>query len=210
MTRVLIVEDDPMARQLLEICIRQSGRYELVPSVESAAFTELCCRTNPMDLILMDVCTALHANGIDAAEKIKQSFPNIKIIIITGLADCSFIDRARNAGVDSFWYKSAPAESILEIMERTLEGESIYPDTTPSMQLGNITSKSLTDRELEVLRQVVEGETDAAIAEKLHISLRTVKTHIQSMRGKTGFRNRTELAVHARDCGLIINNKTME
>jgi len=206
MTRVLIVEDDPMARQLLEMCIRQSGRYELLPSVESAAFTELCCRTNSTDLILMDVCTALHANGIEAAEKIKRSFPNIKIIIITSLADCSFIDRAKKAGVDSFWYKSAPAERILEIMDRTMEGESIYPHETPPLQLGNVTSKALTDRELEVLRLVVEGETDAAIAEKLHVSLRTVKTHIQSMRSKTGFRNRTELAVHARDCGLIINN----
>ena len=87
-----------------------------------------------------------------------------------------------------------------------MAGECIYPDASPPLQLGNITSEALTDRELEVLREVVAGETDAAIAEKLHLSLRTVKGHIQAMRDKTGFRNRTELAVRARDCGLIIND----
>ena len=207
MTRVLIVEDDSMVRKLLEIYIGQSDRYTLVPSVESAVFAEFCCRTSRVDLILMDVCTALNANGIDVAEKIKRAFPNIKIIIITGQPECGFIDRAKKAGVDSFWYKSADAESVLDIMDRTLAGESVYPDATPSLQLGNVTSEALSDRELEVLREVVNGETDAVIAEKLHISLRTVKGHIQSMRDKTGFRNRTELAVRARDCGLIINTK---
>ena len=210
MTRVLIVEDDPMARQLLEIYVRQSDRYSLVPAIESAALAEFCCRTGQVDLILMDVCTALNANGIEAAEKIKHFFPDIKIIIITSQPECSFIDRARNAGVDSFWYKTAAAESILDVMDRTIAGERIYPDTTPILQLGNITSEVLTSRELEVLREVVAGETDVAIAEKLHLSLRTVKGHIQAMRDKTGFRNRTELAVRARDCGLVINDNITE
>ena len=207
MTRVLIVEDAPMDRQLLELYISQCGNYELVPSVESAALAEFCCRTTRVDLILMDVCTSLSANGIEAARKIKQSFPHIKIIIITSQPECSFIDRARRAGVDSFWYKTAAADSILDVMERTMAGESIYPDSTPPLQFGYITSDQLTDREREVLREVVAGESDAAIAEKLHMSLRTVKGHIQSMRNKTGFRNRTELAVRARDCGLIIIDK---
>ena len=207
MTRVLIVEDAPMDRQLLELYISQCGKYELVPSVESAALAEFCCRTTRVDLILMDVCTSLSANGIEAARKIKQSFPHIKIIIITSQPECSFIDRARRAGVDSFWYKTAAADSILDVMARTMAGESIYPDSTPPLQFGYITSDQLTDREREVLREVVAGESDAAIAEKLHMSLRTVKGHIQSMRNKTGFRNRTELAVRARDCGLIIIDK---
>ena len=210
MIHVLIVEDAPLDRQLLELYIKQSGKYELLPSVESAAFAEFCCRTSPVELILMDVCTAMYANGIEAAEKIKQNFPNIKIIIITGQPECSFIERARRAGVDSFWYKSAAAESLLDVMDRTMEGEHIYPEVTPALQLGYIKSDALTDRELEVLREVVAGESDAVIAEKLHISLRTVKGHIQSMREKTGFRNRTELAVRTRDCGLIIIDKRME
>jgi len=207
MIRVLIVEDDPMARQLLEIYVEKSGSYTLAQSVESAAFAELCCRAQQVDLILMDVCTALNASGLEAAEKIKQEFPYIKIIIITSQPECSFLDRAQAAGVDSFWYKSGTAEDLVAVMDRTMAGEQVYPDSTPPLQLGDVTSDRLSDRELEVLRELVAGEPDAAIAEKLHMSLRTVKAHIQSMREKTGFRNRTELAVRAREIGLVINDK---
>ena len=158
----------------------------------------------------MDVCTAMNVSGLEAAEKIKSRFPDIKIIIITSQPECSFIDRARAAGVESFWYKTASAEEILTVMDRTIAGQSIYPDNTPSLKLGNVFSDKFTDREIEVLRLVVSGETDAAIAEKLFLSLRTVKQYIQSMRNKTGFRNRTELAVRARESGLVINNQKTE
>ena len=207
MTNVLIVEDDPMARHLLEIYIANSDKYNHVQSVESAALAEFCCRTNKVDVILMDVCTAMNASGLDAAEKIKKSFPHIKVIIITSQPECSFIDRANAVGVDSFWYKNSDADEILSVIDRTMSGERVYPDSSPSLKLGDIFSEELTDREIEVLRELVAGESDAAIAEKLFMSLRTVKGHIQSMREKTGFRNRTELAVRARESGLIINNK---
>lgn len=207
MTNVLIVEDDPMARHLLEIYIANSEKYNHIQSVESAALAEFCCRTNKVDVILMDVCTAMNASGLDAAEKIKKSFPHIKVIIITSQPECSFIDRANAVGVDSFWYKNSDADEILSVIDRTMSGERVYPDSSPSLKLGDIFSEELTDRELEVLRELVAGESDAAIAEKLFMSLRTVKGHIQSMREKTGFRNRTELAVRARESGLIINNK---
>ena len=205
MFNVLIVEDDPMARQLLEIYINTSEKYHHIQSVESAALAEFCCRTNQVDVILMDVCTAMNASGLDAAAKIKKNFPNTKVIIITSQPECSFIERAHEADVDSFWYKSSEEEEILSVLDRTMAGETVYPESTPSLKLGETFSENLTDRELEVLRELVAGESDAAIAEKLFMSLRTVKGHIQSMRKKTGFRNRTELAVRARESGLIIN-----
>ena len=205
MYNVLIVEDDPMARKLLEIFVATSDNYHLVPSLDSAAMVELYCMTNHVDLVLMDVCTAMNASGLDAAESIKKHLPHIKIVIITSQPECSFIDRAKAVGVDSFWYKSATAEGILHVLDRTMVGESVFPESTPVLHIGNADSSEFTDRELEVLRLVVAGETDAAIAEKLYMSLRTVKHHIQSMKDKTGFRNRTELAVRARAKGLIIN-----
>lgn len=204
----MIVEDDPMAQKLLEIFISENSGYQVAHIIESAAMAEFYCMTHQIDLILMDVCTAMNVSGLEAAEKIKSRFPNIKIIIITSQPECSFIDRARAAGVESFWYKTASAEEILTVMDRTMAGERIYPDNTPSLKLGVADSDKFSDRELEVLRLVVAGETDAAIAEKLFISVRTVKQHIQSMRDKTGFRNRTELAVRARESGLVINDKS--
>ena len=204
----MIVEDDPMAQKLLEIFVSENSGYQVAHIIESAAMAGFYCMTHQIDLILMDVCTAMNVSGLEAAEKIKSRFPNIKIIIITSQPECSFIDRARAAGVESFWYKTASAEEILTVMDRTMAGESIYPDNTPSLKLGVADSDKFSERELEVLRLVVAGETDASIAEKLFISVRTVKQHIQSMRDKTGFRNRTELAVRARESGLVINVKT--
>lgn len=204
MMQVLLVEDDPMARQLLEIYINKSENYELAGSLETALFTEAFCHTHAVDVILMDVCTAMNANGIDAAREIKKRRPRIKIIIITSQPECSYINRAREAGVDSFWYKSSTAEEIISLMDRTLAGENIYPDNTPKLKLGNTWSVKFSERELEVLRLVVAGETDAAIAEKLFITVSAVKFHIQNMKNRTGFRNRTELAVKARESGLVI------
>lgn len=207
MINVMIVEDDPMAQKLLEIFVSENSSYQVAHMIESAAMAEFYCMTNPIDLILMDVCTAMNVSGLEAAEKIKSRFPSIKIIIITSQPECSFIDRARAAGVESFWYKTASAEEIRTVMDRTMAGERIYPDNTPSLKLGDAASSQFSDRELEVLRLVVAGETDAAIAEKLFMSVRTVKQHVQTMRDKTGFRNRTELAVRARESGLVINDK---
>lgn len=204
MFNVLIVEDDPMARKLMEIFISSSNRYQLVPSLESAAMAELYCMTNTVDLILMDVCTAMDTNGLEAAAKLKKRFPQIKIIIITSQPEYTYLDYARQIGVESFWYKDPTAQAVLDIMDRTMAGESVYPDSTPVIRLGAALSSDFTERELEVLRELVSGKTDAAIAETLYMSITRVKQHILRIREKTQFSNRTELAVKARESGLVI------
>ena len=146
MKRIMIVEDDPMASQLLEIYIKEHKEYELVCNIESASMAEVYCLSQNIDLILMDVCTAMNASGLDAAEKIKKNFPHIKIVIITSQPECSFIDRARQVGVDSFWYKSSKAEEIITVIEKTFAGENVYPDTTPTLVFGDALSVDLSDR----------------------------------------------------------------
>ncbi len=206
MYNVLIVEDDPMARKLLEIFVSTSEKYHLVPSLDSAAMAELYCMTNQVDLVLMDVCTAMDMSGIEAAAKLKKNYPAIKIIIITSQPEYSYIDQARKIGVESFWYKEPTAEALLKVMDRTMAGESIYPDSAPVIRLGAALSEDFTERELEVLRELVSGKTDAAIAETLCLSVTRVKQHIQHIREKTQFANRTELAVRARESGLVIGD----
>lgn len=206
MYNVLIVEDDPMARKLLEIFVSTSEKYHLVPSLDSAAMAELYCMTNQVDLVLMDVCTAMDMSGIEAAAKLKKNYPAIKIIIITSQPEYSYIDQARKIGVESFWYKEPTAEALLKVMDRTMAGESIYPDSAPVIRLGAALSEDFTGRELEVLRELVSGKTDAAIAETLCLSVTRVKQHIQHIREKTQFANRTELAVRARESGLVISD----
>ena len=206
MYNVLIVEDDPMARKLLEIFVSTSEKYHLVPSLDSAAMAELYCMTNQVDLVLMDVCTAMDMSGIEAAAKLKKNYPAIKIIIITSQPEYSYIDQARKIGVESFWYKEPTAEALLKVMDSTMAGESIYPDSAPVIRLGAALSEDFTERELEVLRELVSGKTDAAIAETLCLSVTRVKQHIQHIREKTQFANRTELAVRARESGLVIGD----
>lgn len=204
MTNVLIVEDDPMARKLFEIMLKESGRYQPIASIESASLAELYCMTKPVDLILMDVCTAYHASGLDAATKIKKNYPNIKIIIATSQPECNFINRAKEGGIDSFWYKDPSQEQLIKLMDQTMNGESIYPENTPTLNLGLAKSIEFTARELEVLRELTSGDTDEVIAKRLDISIHTVKKHIKSMLQKTGFTSRTQLAVIARESGLVI------
>ena len=138
------------------------------------------------------------------ATTIKRDHPTIKILIITSLPEVSYISRAREAGVDSFWYKEAGDAALLEICDRTMAGESVYPTNTPPLQLGLIKSTELTERELEILREVARGLTNNEIAERLHLSANTVRDYMKIMLSKTGFHTRTEIAIRAREAGLVI------
>ena len=205
MTRnVLIVEDDPMARKLFEIILKSSGRYHLEASIESASLAEFYCMTNPIDLILMDVCTAGNKDGIEAATEIKAEFPGIKIIIVTSMVEVGYLKRAKEAKVDSFWYKDISPENLIDVIERTMAGESIFPDKTPSVKLGLADSSELTAKEIEVLRFVCEGFEYSEIAERMHISQRTVKFHISNILSKTGYANKTRLAIAVTNKNFII------
>lgn len=207
MYNVMVVEDQAMPRQLFEAFISMSDKYKLIHSIKNADMADIYCERSGIDLILMDVCTELNSNGLDAAERIKQKHPNIKIIIVTSMPEVSYLERARKIGVDSFWYKEVSEEPILELMDRTMAGESVYPDKTPSVSFGNIKSTDLSEREIEVLREVILGYTNAEIAERLNISQYTVRDYIQVIMEKTGYRTRTELAVKARESGIIIPDK---
>ena len=202
--KVLIVDDDPFARQLLGMFISQSENYEFAGTLISAALAQASVANRKVDLILMDVCTAMNASGIDAAEAIKKKYPDIKIIVITSQPEYSYITRARAVGVDSFWYKTVVQEEFLTLLDRTMAGERIFPDTTPTLNIGAALSVEFTESELKVLRLVVAGERDQDIAEELGVSINTVRTHLRVMMDKTGIRSRTALAVRVRDAGFVI------
>lgn len=202
---VLVVDDQIVPRQLFESFISASGgRYQLTASLDTAKIAYAWCAKEPVDLILMDIVMNDGFNGLEAAERIKKSFPHIKIIIVTSMPDALFLTRAREIGVDSFWYKEVQEEPILEIMDRTMAGEQIWPDQPPVVSLGMTQNTELTPRELDVLRLLAEGLTDREIAQRLFLSVTTVRYHVSNLTSKTGFSSRTELAVQAVRTGLII------
>lgn len=204
MIRVLLVEDTKMGRDCITGYIRSSGRYELADAIANAGMAEMTCMHTPVDLILMDYRTENNEDGIEAAAVIKRHFPKIKIIIVTSMTSVDLIDRAREAGADSFWYKEAGDAELLEVMDRTMDGESIYPDTTPVIQIGNAVSTEVTPMQLEVLRLVVDGYTNPAIAEKLHISVDNVKWHLKELYQKTGYTDRVGLVGAVIDKAFIV------
>ena len=154
----------------------------------------------------MDVMTELDRSGLDAAEEIKKQFPQIKIIIVTSMPEYSWLSRAKAIGVDSFWYKDGQKAGLLDVMERTMAGERIFPDETPLIRISNATNHEFTERELDVLKELTTGDTNAEIAARLFISVATVKSHIQHLMEKTGFKTRTELVAEARGLGIVIKD----
>lgn len=203
--KVMIVDDQFISRQLFEMYIKSSAEYEVVFSLESAAFADAYVLKNHIDLVLMDILMNDGSNGLDAAARIKKNNPKVKIIAVTSMPEHSWLDRAREIGIDSFWYKESSKETILSIMNRTMSGESVYPDQVPEVRLGQASSSDFTERELQVLRMMTTGVSNAVIAEKLNIAENTVKNHIRHMMEKSGCRNRTELAIKARVSGIVIS-----
>ena len=205
MKNVLIVEDQRMARESMESYIRKSGQYRLVDSIANAALAEMCCTRQPVDLVLMDVCTANDESGFEATKRIKTRFPDIKVIIVTSMLDCGYLARAREVGADSIWFKDVSREELMTVIDRTMAGESVFPDKAPKVKLGNTTSYAFSEAEIRVLRLLVEGMTYKQMAEKLNITTDGIKAHISSMLSKTGFTSKTKLAAVVISKKLIVN-----
>lgn len=204
MKRVLIVEDQRMPREHMERTLSDSGKYDLAASVNGADVAFVICKQQPIDLILMDVCTIGNKDGIEAAAEIKVAFPNIKIIIVTSMVEVSYLDRARAANVDSFWYKDISPETLIDVIDRTMAGEHLFPGETPKVKLGLAESTDLTAKEIEVLRLVCDGLEYSEIAQALDIAERTVKYHISNILSKTGYANKTRLAIAVTNKKFII------
>ena len=204
MTSVLIVEDQKMAQENMEAIIKASENYTLAGIIPNAADAELFCMRTPVDLVLMDVCTARDENGIEACAVIKKKFPHIKVIIVTSMAEHTFLKKAKAAKADSFWYKDASRGELVTTMDRTMAGESIFPDKTPEVRLGLTTSYELTQSELEVLRALMQSTSDEDAAKMLGCTKANIRWHVSKILEKTGYRTRMELLIAVASKNLII------
>ena len=202
--RVLIADDFLMSRQVFEKAIEEAEDLELAGSFPSAEEAVDFTRNKYADLVILDIVMTEGINGLSAAKRIKDIRPETKVIMVTSMPEVSYMERAKETGVESFWYKEVQEQPIIDLIRRTLDGESIYPENAPVVNLGNALSTEFTERETQILRELVDGCSNKEIAKKFDISERTVKMHITSMIQKTGFRSRLELAVKARTGGLVI------
>lgn len=125
--KVMIVEDQELQRAFISDALTDSGRYDVAVSIDNADLSDLYVDGGGIDLVLMDIYTAFGADGLDASERIKAMHPEVKIILMTSMPESAWITRARDAGVESFWYKEVAPDAILSVCDRTMGGESVYP-----------------------------------------------------------------------------------
>ena len=201
---VLIVEDSRVSREAFERKITSFPEYSVIASIENAANAEIACMSNKIDLILMDVCTADDESGIRAAARVKKNYPWVRIILMTSMPEHSFIKKAQDSGCDSFWYKEYGNISLLEVCERTMKGEKVWPESSPVIMIGQAKSSEFTDREFAVIRELVRGVRYEEMAETLHLSINTVKYHVKNILPKPGFRSTVQLVAEVVEKRLVL------
>ena len=204
--RVVVADDQNISRGFFEMYVRAAIRYELLAGLRTAADAAAYVDAHETDLLILDVMMQDGVDGLTAAEAIKRKHPEIRIILTTSASETSWEEKARAIGIESFWYKEYDSHSLIEIMDRTMNGESVYPGDAPHVPFGAVTRADLTDRELDVLRELTGSLTNEEIAERLNISANTVKRHIQNIMEKTGFESRLDLAMNAKALGLVVHD----
>ncbi len=162
---------------------------------------------HPVDLVIMDIMMKYGLDGLTCAKTIHHNNPGVKIILTTSTAEARWIDEAREAGIESFWFKEYSDIPLTEVMDRTMAGESVFPDSPPNPDFGDAAKTDLSERELEVLRDLTHNLTNEEIGEKMHISPHTVKRHIENMLVKTGYKYRIDLAVNAKALGVVVHEE---
>lgn len=207
--RVVVTDDYRFSRTFFEMMVQSSTRYVLAASFAGARNTVDYCMNNAVDLVIMDVMMRTGIDGLTAARQIKEKRPDVKIILVTSTAEEEWKKKAQEIGVESFWYKEYSEESLIDVMNRTMEGENYYPKQPLDISLGNIKRVELTKRDLDVLRELTIGDTAEEIAEKLHISVNTARTHIQRLLNKTGFKNRLELVANAVSLNIVVSDELL-
>lgn len=198
--KILIVEDQAMLRESLSLAIGSQDDMQVVGSIADARDAMTQAKRTEADMILMDVCTENDSSGIAACRKIKAQMPQVRVVIMTGMPEMTFLRQAKDAGADSFVYKNMGTQDLLNVIRSTAEGYSTFPaDTNHEMD-----GIKLTEEEMHILRLVCEAKGRKEIAEALYMSEGTVKRRISEILAKTGYRSILKLAVHAVSNGYIV------
>ena len=201
MIRIVIVEDQAMLRDSLSTTIGLQDDMEVASALSDAALALERVERTGANCALLDVCTENDSSGIVAAGRIKEAHPDVRVVVMTGMPEITFVEQAREAGVDSFVYKNVGTSELLSIIRSTMEGYSTFPRAQKSIFSD---ASALTNVEIDILRLVCETKTRKEIAAELYLSEGTVKRHISEILSKTGYDNILRLAVHAVSSGLII------
>jgi len=205
MIRVLIVEDQKIMQKYFEYLIENNKEeFQHVQTIADAYEAIKICNRTRVDLVLMDVQTFHNHDGLKAGKEIKEAHPKIKVLIVTSLIDPEVLARAKSGSADSLWYKDHGEEEIRSVIHRTLNGEHVFPDMTPKVELNWITSGDISPRQLEMLRLYIRGMSYSEIAREMKCSTSGVRWNFQEMIARAGYSCKEDLIAAALESKLIV------
>jgi DNA-binding NarL/FixJ family response regulator len=209
--RVLIVEDDPMMQLGLEQSLSSAPGITVIGQAEDGyTAVEEALKLKP-DVIVMDIGLP-RQDGIAATQQIKEAMPNIHVVMLTSHTTENEVIGALSSGADAYCVKGTSVDRLLTAIEAAQEGAS-YLDPQVARQVMEhlkpaVTTEpsivgQLSQRELEVLKLMVEGRSNPEIATALYLSPNTVKTHVRGIMNKLAVDDRVQAAVVALRAGLV-------
>jgi DNA-binding NarL/FixJ family response regulator len=227
LARLLIADDHPLAREGLQAMLASEPDLEVIDeATDGEEALELCRRLSP-DLVLMDVQMP-RMDGLEATRAIKAECPATSILVVTTHESHDYLLEAMKAGAAGYVLKEATKAQLVDAVRKVLSGESpLNPELAIRLlrrlaekmkkeeelaapTLGGLPEERpeplppglLTPRELDVLRLLAKGKTNRGITQELHLSLSTVKTHLEHIMVKLEVSDRTQAALKAVELGL--------
>lgn len=216
MIKIALAEDNHFSLKAIEEKLSAYDDIAIVHKAQNGLkLLDSLAQNSDIDLILMDI-EMPEMNGIEAAEKIRKIYPQIKIVMITIYDDDDYIFSAIKGGADSYILKETRAEKVYETITDTLSGGAVMSPSIAAKALQALKSSThspsvrkdkapeLSSREIDVLEWLSAGYTNKRIAEKLFISSFTVKRHIENIYRKLQAQNRVDAVAKGKRSGLIL------
>lgn len=204
--RVLIVDDHPLVREGMRIVINMDPQLTVCGEAESLSDAMRQYRELQPDLVLADI-TLQNGSGIELTKSLVAQNPDVRVLIASMHDENVYAERVLRAGARGFINKSESTNHVVQAIHRVLAGGLYFSDQMTERllrRLGGGTPdviespvQSLSDRELEVFEHIGHGLTTRQIAEKLHLSRKTIETYREHIKAKLGIANATELTQRA-------------
>ena len=209
--KIIICDDQAVVRDGLELLLNLEKDIEVLGTArDGAEALELVENVQP-DLVLMDLKMP-GMNGIEATRQIRAKFPQVKVLVLTTYDDDEWVFDAIRSGASGYLLKDTPREKVIEAVLGTAGGKSFVDPAVAGKLLDKVSSRGtqpssllteqLTAREVDVLRLLAKGLSNAEIAGQLHLSEGTVRNHVSAILDKLGVSDRTQAAVIAIQHGL--------
>jgi DNA-binding NarL/FixJ family response regulator len=202
MIRVLIVDDHFTARIGLSVPINGEADMKVIAEASTGMEAIILFRQHQPDIVIMDYRLP-DMPGVEALEAIRTEFPKVRALMLTVYDGEEDIYRAVNAGAHGYLTKSAERSELLKALRLVATGSAYFPAEIITKFKARERRKPLTDRELEILRLIVNGSSNKAIVAALHMSMGTIKLHVSIILDKMGASDRTHAATLAIERGIV-------